>query len=275
MLVKLRLSLLVVFTSIMGYLIASDGFFSWTHLILLSVGGLLTSGAANALNQTLEKEYDIHMTRTRDRPVASGRMKSSEAIMFAGLSCLVGISILALFNPLTAFLGMLSLITYAFVYTPLKRYSTIAVAVGAIPGALPILIGFTSFTGSISLFALALFAIQYLWQFPHFWSIGYLSFEDYENAGYKLLPSKNGVIDKNLGLISAIYALLIIPVAIGAYMAEGSSVISLSIAVAFTLVYAALSFNMYKSQNRKSALLVMFGSFFYLPIVLIGYLIWI
>ena len=275
MLVKLRLSLLVVFTSVMGYLISSNGAFSWTHLILLSIAGLLTSGAANALNQTLEKEYDIHMTRTKERPVASGRMKTSEAIMFAGLACLVGISLLALFNPLTAFLGMLSLITYAFVYTPLKRYSTIAVAVGAIPGALPILIGYTSFTGSISLFALALFAIQYLWQFPHFWSIGYLSFDDYEKAGYKLLPSQNGVIDKNLGLHSALYALLIIPVSFAAYKVDGGSAIPMLITVVFSLIYTFLSINMYKGQNRKSALMVMFGSFFYLPIVLMGYLIWI
>jgi protoheme IX farnesyltransferase len=274
MLVKLRLSLLVVFTSVLGYLIAANGAFSWTHLILLSVAGMLTSGAANALNQALEKEYDIHMTRTKDRPVAAGRMKSSEAVMFAGISCLIGITILALFNPITAFLGMLSLITYAFVYTPLKRYSTIAVAVGAIPGALPILIGFTSFTGSITMFALALFAIQYLWQFPHFWSIGYLSFEDYKNAGYKLLPSRDGIIDKNLGLHSAMYALLIIPIALIAFIIDGGSFVPVGITLTFTIVYAVLSYKMYKDQDRKSALLVMFGSFFYLPIVLMGYLIW-
>jgi protoheme IX farnesyltransferase len=275
MLVKLRLSLLVVFTSVIGYLIASNGAFSWTHLIMLSVAGLLTSGAANALNQTLEKDYDIHMARTQDRPVAAGRMKPSEAIMFAGLSCLVGISILALFNPLTAFLGMLSLITYAFVYTPLKRYGTIAVAVGAIPGALPILIGFTSFSGSITFLALGLFAIQYLWQFPHFWSIGYLAFEDYKTAGYKLLPSENGEIDKNIGLHAAIYAILIIPVAITLYIVEGGSIIPLMVTIILTITYTFLSLKMYTDQNRKSALYVMFGSFFYLPIVILAYLVFL
>lgn len=275
MLVKLRLSLLVVFTSIIGYLIACKGSFSWLHLVLLSVAGLLTSGAANALNQALEKDYDLHMLRTKNRPVASGRMKASEAVMFAGLSCLVGIIILAIFNPLTAFLGMLSLIIYAFIYTPLKRYSTIAVAVGAIPGALPVLIGYTSFSGSISLIALSLFAIQYLWQFPHFWSIGYLSFDDYKNAGYRLLPVSDGQIDQNIGLYAALYALLIIPVAVGSLLMTNISFVPVAITVLMTVIYTYLSFRMYVDQNRKSALFVMFGSFFYLPVVLIAYLIWI
>jgi protoheme IX farnesyltransferase len=215
------------------------------------------------------------MTRTQTRPVAAGRMKTSEAIMFAGLSCLVGISILAIFNPLTAFLGMFSLITYSFVYTPLKRYGTVAVAVGAIPGALPILIGFTSFTGSFTLLALGLFAIQYLWQFPHFWSIGYLAFDDYQNAGYKLLPSRDGKIDKNIGLHAAVYAILIIPVAVILYLVEGGSAIPMVITILLTIGYALLSIKMYTKQNRKSALFVMFGSFFYLPIVILAYLIFL
>ena len=202
LLVKLRLSLVVVVSSILGYMVVANGNGNWVDLLLLAAGGFLVTSAANALNQVLEKDFDILMTRTANRPVATGRMKASEAVMFAGLSCLLGIVVLATFNPLTALLGMLSLIIYAFVYTPLKRYSTLAVAVGAIPGALPVMIGATAFSGTLTLFAFCLFAIQFLWQFPHFWSIGYLGFDDYKKAGYKLLPERMGQIDRNLGISS-------------------------------------------------------------------------
>lgn len=273
MLVKLRLSLLVVFTSVIGFIIASGGQIELVPMIMLSIAGILVTGAANALNQVLEKDYDIHMERTKDRPIAAGRMKSSEAVMFAGISCLIGISMLALFNPLTALLGMLSLITYAFVYTPLKRYSTIAVAVGAIPGALPVLIGYTAWTGEITVIAIVLFAIQFLWQFPHFWSIGFLAFEDYQKAGYKLLPVQDGVMDKNVGLYAAVYAALVIPAVIWCYYLGFGSMAAMVIAVLSSLVYTWCSINMFRKNNRKSALLLMFSSFFYLPIVLMGYLI--
>ena len=150
-LVKLKLSLLVVFSSIAGYMIVAGSMFSIVDLVLLFLGGFCTTGAANTLNQVLEKDFDRLMKRTQDRPLAQGRMKVSEAVLFAGLMCLIGILFLATFNPITAMLGMLSMILYSFVYTPVKRYSTSAVAIGAIPGALPILIGCTAFEGSISL----------------------------------------------------------------------------------------------------------------------------
>jgi protoheme IX farnesyltransferase len=273
MLVKLRLSLLVVFTSVIGFIIASGGLFEVGPIVMLSIAGILVTGAANALNQVLEKDYDVHMERTKDRPIAAGRMKSSEAVMFAGISCLIGISILALFNPLTALLGMLSLITYAFVYTPLKRYSTIAVAIGAIPGALPVLIGYTAWSGEITVLAIVLFAIQFLWQFPHFWSIGYLAFEDYQKAGYKLLPVQDGKMDRNVGMYAAVYALLIVPIVIWCFSLGYGSMPSMIIAVVSSVVYTLCSIYMFRKNNKKSALLLMFSSFFYLPIVLMGYLI--
>jgi protoheme IX farnesyltransferase len=159
MLVKLRLSLLVVFTSVMSYLIVAGSSVTILGVLFLGLGGFLVTAAANALNQVLEKEHDKNMKRTADRPITTGRMKSSEAVLFAGLSCLVGVSMLALFNPLTSLLGMLSLICYSFVYTPMKRYSTSAVAIGAIPGALPALIGCTAFEGTITVFGLGIFAL--------------------------------------------------------------------------------------------------------------------
>lgn len=271
MLVKLRLTLVVVISSVLGYLIAAKGAGSFIDIIKITIGGFLVTGAANALNQVLEKDFDILMSRTAERPVATGRMKSSEAVMFAGISCLVGISILATFNPVTAFVGMLSLIIYAFVYTPLKRYSTLAVAVGAIPGALPVMIGVTAFEGTITLFAFALFVIQFLWQFPHFWSIGFLGFEDYSKAGYKLLPEQNGTVQRNLGMSSIFYASLILPVCAWMFIRMEVGLISTISVIICTILYIYFSYNFHKRFDRSAALKLMFFSFFYLPLVLISY----
>jgi heme o synthase len=271
LLVKFKLNLIVVISALLGYAIVSNGQGSWQSLLFLALGGFLVVSAANALNQVLEKEYDTMMERTSNRPLAANRMKSTEAVLFAGLSCLIGVSILALFNPLTALLGMLSMIIYAFVYTPMKRYSTLSVAVGAIPGALPVLIGATAFEGRLTLTALCLFVIQFLWQFPHFWAIGYLSFDDYKNAGFKLLPSYDGVIDRNLGLSCTLYSLLIIPVVIFMYLRDAASLPSTVAVILMTLLYTYFSYVFHQRFDRSAALKVMFFSFFYLPIVLLAY----
>jgi len=273
MLVKLKLSLLVVFTSLMAYLIVAGSSVTLIGLGLLAIGGFLVTGAANALNQVLEKEYDKNMTRTADRPITAGRMKASEAVLFAGISCLIGVSILAMFNPLTSLLGMLSLICYAFVYTPMKRYSTSAVAIGAIPGALPALIGCTAFEGTITIFGLGIFALQFLWQFPHFWAIGYLSFDDYHKAGYKLLPEdEEGKVDRRLGLQSTVYALFMIPVIALIYFLGSSSLIASIMVLATSLVYIGFGYNFHKKFDRASGLKLMFYSFVYLPMILAAYL---
>lgn len=271
LLVKMRLTMVVVISSVFGYLIASGGLWSWDDLLLLVTGGFLVAGAANALNQVLEKDFDILMTRTANRPIATGRMKSSEGVMFAGLSVLVGVVILATFNTMTAFLGMFSFILYAFVYTPLKRYSTLAVPVGAIPGALPVMIGFTAFEGSITLMALSLFIIQFLWQFPHFWAIGFLGFDDYKKAGYKLLPEMEGKIDRNLGYSSMFYAVLVLPVLFIMYLRLDLSSAALVITLVLSLIYIYLGHVLQRDFDRKSALKLMFYSFFYLPLVLITF----
>jgi len=273
MLVKLKLSLLVVFTSLMSYLVVAGSNASLLGLILLGIGGFLVTGAANALNQVLEKDHDKNMTRTADRPITTGRMKPSEGVLFAGLSCLIGVSILAMFNPLTSLLGMLSLICYSFVYTPMKRYSTSAVAVGAIPGALPALIGCTAFEGTITIFGIGIFAIQFLWQFPHFWSIGFLSFGDYKGAGYKLMPeNQEGGVNRSLGIHSTMYAMLLIPVVGLIYYMGSASLTASMIVLGVSLVYIGFSYNFHKQFNRASGLKLMFFSFVYLPIILAAYL---
>jgi len=266
---------MVVITSVMAYLIAAGGSADLVTIALLFIGGFCVSGAANGINQVLEKDYDALMERTQNRPLPAHRMKSSEAVLFSGLSLVVGTLCLGLINPLTAFIGMCSFMLYAFVYTPLKRYSTLSVAIGAIPGALPVLIGAVAFDGTFTILALTLFLIQFLWQFPHFWAIAYLSFDDYDRAGYKLLPlSESGSIDRNLGTYSAIYALLIIPTVVWAYLSGVEThIVALALVVLCTLIYAAMAILMQMKPSRKTALGLMFSSFFYLPIVLALYLI--
>lgn len=271
-LVKLKLSLLVVFSSVAGYMIVAGSLYSIGDLILLFLGGFCTTGAANTLNQVLEKDYDRLMRRTQDRPLAQGRMKVSEAVLFAGLMCLIGILFLATFNPITAMLGMLSLVLYAFVYTPVKRYSTSAVAIGAIPGALPILIGCTAFEGNISYLALSLFMLQFIWQFPHFWSIGFLGYEDYKNAGYRLMPmGDDGEVDSSLGFQVFAYSLLLLPITIIMYHYLDASVLSTGISFMVALMYIYYSFKFYKHFDLLSARKTMFASFIYLPIMQIAY----
>ncbi len=268
LLVKFRLSTFVVFSSAVAYCIAAGSNFHVLPFLILVAGGFLITFSANILNEILEADYDRMMERTSNRPLAAGRWSSSSALVLAGLTCLSGIVLLALLNPLTSFLGMLSLVTYAFLYTPLKRYSTISVIVGAIPGALPVMIGMIAHDGVITSAALFVFAIQFIWQFPHFWAIGFLSYDQYRNAGYKLLPEENGNIDRRLGLQSLIYTALLLPIILSGFV---FGLISLAGAVGMTLLsfyFIWRAWNFYKQFERVSAKALMFSSFIFLPLAL-------
>ena len=275
LLVKFRLSLMVVASSVLAYFIAAGSSFSWSVFVLLFIGGFGITAAANGINQVLEREFDSLMERTKIRPLAANRMKSSEAVLISGFMLVIGIMCLSFINPVVSFLGMLSFMLYAFVYTPLKRYSTISVAIGAIPGAFPVLIGVVAHDGTLTLLGLTLFMIQFLWQFPHFWAISFLSFDDYNNAGFKLLPKgKDGNIDRNLGAYSAVYSLLIIPTVLIAYYAGlETSMLALGGVILLTLIYTWYAIKMQIDNDRASALKLMFSSFFYLPLVLLLYII--
>ncbi|MBX2926276.1 MAG: heme o synthase [Saprospiraceae bacterium] len=268
-LVKFRLSATVVFSSVMAFLIGAFGSVNGWAVLTLALGGFLVTGAANALNQVLEKDYDRLMKRTADRPLAAGRMKVSEAVMAAGFMCLAGITLLALFNPWTAFLGMVALVSYAFVYTPLKRISPIAVTVGAIPGALPTMIGCVAAQGEITALAWSLFLIQFLWQFPHFWSIGFLGFEDYRKAGYQLMPGIDAP-DRGAARQALGYSLLLLLAGALPYVLGATGVVSLVVVSALGLGYVFLSWRFVKRHDRKSALGLMFYSFAYIPFTLLA-----
>lgn len=268
-LVKMRLTAMVVFSSVAAFLIASSFTVSWTYALMLAIGGFFVAGASNALNEVLEKDYDILMTRTKDRPIAAGRMSMSTGVLIAGLMSLVGISILALFNPLTAFLGMLSLILYAFVYTPMKRQSSVAVMLGAIPGAMPMLIGCVAFQGYISSLGLVLFTFLFLWQIPHFWAIGYLGLEDYNKAGYKFIPQSNGQVAERIKLQSLVITVLMAIGSLALINFNDMSILSVCLIGVAGLGFSYTAFMFLKKTNRSSALQLMFGSIIYLPLVLI------
>ncbi|MEZ4987917.1 MAG: heme o synthase [Saprospiraceae bacterium] len=272
MLVKFRLSATVVFSSVIAYLIAAKGSISGVSLATLVAGGFLVTGAANALNQVLEKDFDSLMKRTANRPIAAGRMKVSEAVLTAGFMSLIGISLLALFNPWTAFFGTFALVSYAFVYTPMKRVSPGAVTIGAIPGALPTLIGCVAAQGELTWLGLTLFGIQFCWQFPHFWSIAFLGYEDYDKAGYKLVPQKEGGIDlKKLGQLALLYAALLIPLGlVPAWLGATGWWSAITVAVIGGF-YTWFAWKFSAQPARKTALSLMFFSFGYIPISLLLY----
>ncbi len=225
-LVKFKLNLTVVFSAVMAYLIAARGELNWGAVGILSLGGFCVAGAANALNQVLERDFDKLMKRTANRPVATGRMSISEAVMAAGLLSMTGLMLLAMFNPWASFFGVMALLSYAFLYTPLKRISPAAIAVGAFPGALPVLIGCVAFQGELTSLAFGLFALQFFWQFPHFSAISWLGFEDYQKAGFKFVASKNGERDPGMGLQALVYALCLVPVGLVPYWGNQTGVVS-------------------------------------------------
>lgn len=269
LLVKFKLTLLVLFSAVMSYAIVAEGNVTWAGMLMLTLGGFFVTGAANALNQVLERDYDRLMTRTSNRPLVTGRMTVSTAVLLAGLMALLGICLLSLFNPLTGFLGTLSLICYAFVYTPMKRTTPLAVVVGAIPGALPLIIGCVAYEGGISSTAFMLFTLQFLWQFPHFWAVAWVTDEDYKKAGFYLLPSKNGEKDKTTGLLSFAFCLLMVGNASAAYWMGDLGLTAMLILNTLNLYWAWYCWKLFKTCSATAARRQMFISFMHLPVSLI------
>ncbi len=272
-LTKLRLSLVVSFSSAFGYVLAMRGSVDWMQLTMLFIGGLLISGASCTINQVLEIQYDKVMKRTQGRPLPTNRLTSAEALWFAGIVSIIGLYMLLVWtNWLTVGLGALSMILYSFVYTPLKRVGPVAVFVGAIPGALPPLLGWTAATGDITHAAMIIFGIQFIWQFPHFWAIAWVADEDYKKAGFKLLPVK-GEKDLKTAFQIMTYTLFLIPMGLLPMYFGLTGINSAVVATVCGVLFLASTIKLMKDQSRKSALRIMFGSFLYLPIVQIAYLL--
>lgn len=291
LLMKFTLSFTVVFSCVVCYLLAPNVQVHNTDtvlkVILLFIGGMLVTGSANAINQAVERDTDAVMKRTAKRPVASGRMSVAEANAFAFVAGLTGVVIMYyFFNLSSALLSVFSLFLYAFIYTPLKKVNSIAVLVGALPGALPCLIGWVAGTGVVSPFddflvngvpfhnfaGWALFGIQFLWQFPHFWAIAWVAHGDYSKAGFKLLPADKGPT-KFTAIQAIMYSVLMIPVGILPYLFQVSGIISLVIVLIGNLFLVFQCIRLYREMDVKAARRVMFSSYIYLPVVLLALLL--
>jgi protoheme IX farnesyltransferase len=273
-LIKFTLSFMVVFSTVVAFLIApNEDYYLRSKVIsvlLLFMGGMLITGSANAINQVLEKDTDAVMKRTAKRPVASGRMGANEATGFAIVAGALGIFILWYwFNYQAALTGLFSLFLYGFIYTPLKKVNSVAVLVGAIPGALPCLIGWVAATGSFDAGAWVLFGIQFLWQFPHFWAIAWLAHTDYTKAGFKLLPGDKGPT-KFTALQTVIYSILMIPFGLLPYYMGIAGVVSMWVLLICNLWMVGVSVLLFLKMDQKSARWVMFSSYFYLMVVLLA-----
>jgi len=272
-LLKIRLSMLVAFSCAFGYGLATHGNVNWTTLFMLTLGGFLLSGASGCINQIIERDFDKMMSRTMKRPLPTGRVTVNEAIVFSLVCLLISFAILTVFtNTLTVALSFVSMVLYSFVYTPLKRVGPVAVFVGAIPGALPPLLGWTAATGSITHEAMIIFGIQFIWQFPHFWAIAWVADDDYKKAGFKLLPSGGGK-DLNTAIQIMVYTMFLIPLGLLPAKFGVTGLNSAIVATVCGVAFFAQTFSLLKTGDRKSALRIMFGSFLYLPIVQIAYLL--
>jgi protoheme IX farnesyltransferase len=280
-LTKPSLSIMVVFSSVICYLLAPKIVaYDWWMIVLLFIGGFLVTGSANAINQAVEKDTDSVMKRTSKRPVAAGRMPVSEAWIFAVITGAIGVFVLGyFFNWLSAGLAAFSLFLYAFVYTPLKKVNVIAVLVGAFPGALPCLIGWAA--GNDAIFenghgwkdygGWILFGIQFLWQFPHFWAIAWIAHKDYSTAGFKLLPTEKGPT-KFTAIQTIVYALLLIPMSALVYVINLSGLYGMVVVMIANLFLVAQCIRLYREMDAKAARRVMFSSYIYLPVVLLAML---
>lgn len=271
---KPNLSFMIAFSSIIGYLMAPNVVFDWVNVLLLFVGGMLVTNASNIINQIIERFSDREMKRTMNRPLPDGRMGTKEAWIITVISALVGVIILSyFFNPLTGLLAFISLLLYGYAYTPMKKISPIATFIGAIPGALPPLIGWVAATGSLfqagDEIGWVLFFIQFFWQFPHFWAIAWLGYEEYLKAGIRMLPSKMGKTNFT-GLQCMFYSLPLIPIAVLPYLLGKTGIIGMWFSVAFGIFFFIMATIFYLKNDRTSAKRLLYSSFIYLPGVLLA-----
>ena len=269
---KFRLSLLVALSSVFGFFISSSKV-DINEVFILLVGGYLISSSSVINNQILEKDLDKIMNRTNKRPIPTGRISIYKSVIMSIFSMIIGLFLISIYlNIYAALLSFISLILYSFVYTPMKKFGPIAVFIGAIPGALPPLIGWVASTGQITLEAIIIFSIQFIWQFPHFWAIAWMYDDDYKKVGFKLLPN-NGEKNLKTAVNIMIYTLFLIPLGLLPTIFGITGIISGTVAVFLAIIFLAQTFKLINDYSRESAVKVMFSSFIYLPIVQISYVL--
>ncbi len=273
---KFRLSMIVVLSSVLGYLMGAESVSGFT-LVSLIVGGFLLSGASNGFNQVWERDLDGLMKRTQNRPMPQGRMSVPEGLIISSIAGISGVLILWLsLNALCGILGAIALFFYVFLYTPMKQKNSLAVFIGAFPGAIPPMLGYVAATGQFGLEAGLLFATQFMWQFPHFWAIAWVAYDDYKNAGYKLMPFDDGRSKRSAFQI-LLYSFFLIPVSLlpWAFPVEAPLIGTLGMVVVTLsgIAFAYLAWRLYRSCETRDAKILMFASFLYLPIVQLFYVI--
>ncbi len=272
-LLKFRLSFLVAFSAGFGFALGMGKESSWLSFWAVCIGGFLISGSAIIVNQIFEKDIDKLMDRTKNRPLPTSKVTVEECVKYCVITGVAGLLLLAMFTNLeTTLLALMSMLLYGFVYTPLKLVGPIAVWVGAIPGALPPMLGWMAATGKLDEKALAIFALQFVWQFPHFWAIAWVMADDYKKAGIKLLPSKGGQ-NINSAILIMISAFLLLPLCwLPTYLGitgQTSGYLTMLCGILFLLP----TLQLLRDRNKKTALKIMFASFLYLPLIQIIYLI--
>ena len=273
-LIKHRLSFSVVFSSVCSYLIAFD-VFSLTTFLLLVTGGFFVVGSSNGFNQIIERRRDALMTRTSSRPLPSGVMTVNQALIICSFLSLLGLTMLYVINFRTAIFGLISMIIYLALYTPLKPITPLSVFFGAIPGAIPFMLGWVAVTDRFSIETGILFMIQFFWQFPHFWAIGWVSHDDYKNAGFKMLPS--GKRDNATAFQIVFYTIWMIIVSTLPYfsftgkLSIGIYSLILILVSGTLMLYQALKLMRYK--DKQNAIRLMYASIFYLSFIQIIFVI--
>ena len=273
-LIKHRLSFSVVFSSVCSYLIAFD-VFSLTTFLLLIIGGFFVVGSSNGFNQIIERRRDALMTRTSSRPLPSGAMTVNQALIICSFLSLLGLTMLYVINFRTAIFGLISMIIYLALYTPLKSVTPLSVFFGAIPGAIPFMLGWVAVTDRFSIETGILFMIQFFWQFPHFWAIGWVSHDDYQNAGFKMLPS--GKRDNATAFQIVFYTIWMIIISTLPYfsftgkLSIGIYSLILILVSGSLMLYQALKLMRYK--DKQNAIRLMYASIFYLSFIQIIFVI--
>lgn len=261
---KFRLSALVVVSALSGYLFVGGS--DWKQIFLLLVGGLLVTAASNGSNQIWEKDLDKLMNRTSKRPLPRGEMSLTEAYAIVIFCLVVGLGMLYMLNLSSALLGLAAYVSYVFMYTPMKRKSPWAVFVGAFPGAIPPMLGAIAHTNTFDLIPGVLFFVQFTWQFPHFWAIAWVAYDDYKAGGFSLLPSKHGK-SKNSAFQITVYSLLLIPFSLMPWLLGWTGWTSMVLATLLGAAFFWYSFKLFTTCADKDARMLMFASFLYLPVI--------
>ncbi|TQO38156.1 protoheme IX farnesyltransferase [Arenibacter algicola] len=269
---KARLAVSVVFSSIAGYFLGAVEI-NFSSVLLLAFGGYCMVGASNAYNQIIEKDLDALMSRTKNRPIPAGRMSVNTAMVIAVLMTILGIVALYFLNPKTAMFGAISIFLYTSVYTPLKTKTPLAVFVGAFPGAIPFMLGWVAATDNFGIEPGTLFMIQFFWQFPHFWALGWMLDEDYKKGGFKMLPT--GKKDKGTALQIIMYTIwMMIISVIPVFGFTGRLQLSIVAAIIVFLMGTVMlffAFRLYEKRDNASARKLMLASVSYITLMQVVY----